>query len=296
MKRFILYTFALAGFALVCLAPNGSTLAQQPITSAAPVGASPAANTPVDVNRIIRSFTSKETEFRQALNQYVFKRDAVIQTIGMGGQISGEYHRTSYFTFDDKGNRYEKITFFPMPTLVELSLTTEDLEDLGGIQPFALEASRMDQYKFSYVGKERIDELDLYVFDVGPKVMPDPKKSKERFFQGRIWVDDHDLQIVKVRGKGVPEGKQRFATFETYREQIDGRYWFPTYTYADEELVFDEGQVIHFRMRVRYSEFKRGRADVRITEIDDLGPGVEDRPSSKPEAKPTPSPTPPTKP
>jgi hypothetical protein len=289
MKRLLSYIFALAMLSVVYVAPTCTASAQQPKAAAAVAA-------PADVDRIIRSFTAKETQFRQALNQYVFKRDAVIQTIGMGGQISGEYHRTSYFTFDDKGNRYEKITFFPMPTLVGLVLTTEDIEDLGGIQPFALEASKIDQYNFTYVGKERIDELDLYVFDVGPKVMPDPKKSKERFFKGRIWVDDHDLQIVKVRGKGVPEGKQRYPVFETYREQIDGRFWFPTYTYADEELTFDEGEVIHFRMRVRYSEFKRGRADVRITEIDDLGPGVEDQPASKPEAKPTPSPTPPTKP
>ena len=127
--------------------------------------------------------------------------------------------------------------------------------------------------------------------------MPNPKKSSERFFQGRIWVDDHDLQIVKVRGKGVPEAnKQRFPTFETYREQIDGRFWFPTYTYANEELVFDDGEVIHFRMKVTYSDFKRGRADVRITEIDDLGPGVDDQPQSKPETKPSPTTTPPTKP
>ena len=292
MKRLLLYSFALALFSFVCMASADTASAQQ--TKAA---ASSSAVAPADIDRIIRAFTTKETQFREALNQYVFKRDAVIQTIGMGGQVSGEYHRVSYFTFDDKGNRYEKIGFFPMPTLTELMLTNEDLEDLGGIQPFALEASKINQYNFNYVGKERIDELDLYVFDVGPKVMPNPKKSKERFFQGRIWVDDRDLQIVKVRGKGVPEGEQRFPTFETYREQIDGRYWFPTYTYADEDLTFDSGEVVHFRMRVRYSDFKRGRADVKITEIDDLGPGVEDQPQSKPEAKPTPpTTTTPTKP
>ncbi|HVG35374.1 MAG TPA: hypothetical protein VM911_20070 [Pyrinomonadaceae bacterium] len=296
MKRLLSYTFALALLSLFILAPKATAQAQQARTAAAPTAATLA---PADVDRIVRSFTAKETQFREALNQYVFKRDAIIQTVGMGGQVSGEYHRISYFTFDDKGNRYEKITFFPMPTLAGLSLTTEDLEDLGGIQPFALEASKINQYNFTYVGKERIDELDLYVFDVGPKVMPNPKKSSERFFQGRIWVDDHDLQIVKVRGKGVPEGnKQRFPTFETYREQIDGRFWFPTYTYANEELVFDDGEVIHFRMKVTYSDFKRGRADVRITEIDDMGPGVDDQPQSKPETKPSPSPTtpPPTKP
>lgn len=278
MKRSLKFAIILAAFSLLCGAPFRVTFAQQ--TSAAG-----GAGKPADVDRIIRAFTSKETEFRQALNNYVFKRDAVIQSIGMGGQITGEYHRVSYFTFDDKGNRFEKISFFPMPTLTELSVTEEDLEDLGGIQPFALEASKINQYNFTYVGKERIDELNLYVFDVAPKVLPDPRRSKERFFQGRIWVDDRDLQIVKVRGKGVPEGKQqRYPIFDTYREQIDGRYWFPTYTYADQDLVFENGVVSHVRMLIRYTDFKRAQADVKIVDIDDQPMDQKQQP------KPTPPP------
>jgi hypothetical protein len=234
---------------------------------------------PVDVNKIIKAFSAKETEYRQALNQYSFKRDAVIQEIGMGGQVAGEYHRVSNFVFDDKGNRFEKIIFFPASTLEGLQITAEDLDDLGGVQVFALEASKIDQYKFIYIGKEKIDDLDLYVFDVAPKVMPDYKKSKERFFQGRIWVDDQDFQIVKAKGKGVPEGKQRFPIFETYREHIDGKYWFPTYTYIDDELVFPGGSVVHIRSRIRYTDFKRNKATLRI--IDDPEPEETQKPEKK---------------
>src|SRR5215475_1838098 len=85
---------------------------------------------PADIDRIIRTFTVKETQFRNALNLYSFKRDALIQTLGMGGQVTGEYHRVSHFTFDDQGQRYEKISFFPMPSFG--GVTQEDLEDLGG--------------------------------------------------------------------------------------------------------------------------------------------------------------------
>jgi hypothetical protein len=223
-----------------------------------------------EVDRIIKNFTAKEGQFRQALNQYSFKRDAIIQSLGMGGQITGEYHRVSYFTFDDQGNRYEKISYFPMPSTPAQMVTQEDLDDLGGIEPFALEPSKIPQYNFKYVGKEKIDELSLYVFDVSPKVMPDAKKTKERFFIGRVWVDDQDLQIVKTKGKGVPETKtNKFPTVETYREQIDGRYWFPTYSYADEELLFENGDPLHIRMKVRYSDFAPARADVKIIEIED---------------------------
>ena len=241
-------------------------------------GANGGTLTPAEIERIIKTFTTKETQFRHALNEYSFKRDAVLQSLGMGGQVTGEYHRVSLFTFDDAGTRYEKISYFPMPSLP--SVTQEDLEDLGGIQPFALEPSRIPQYDFKYVGKDKIDELSLYVFDVSPKVIPDPKKTKERFFSGRIWVDDQDLQIVKTKGKGLPETKSnKFPTVETYREQIDGRYWFPTYSYADEELIFDKGDVLHIRMKVRYSDFELARAKVKIIEIDDPN-------APKPETKP----------
>jgi hypothetical protein len=223
---------------------------------------------PAESDRIVRAFTAKETQFRQALNVYRFKRDATIQTIGMGGQITGEYRRVSSFAFDDQSNRFERITFMPASTLTEITITAEDIEDLGGVNHFALELSKISQYDFVYLGKEKIDEIDTYVFDVAPKVIP--KKVSERFFKGRVWVDEQDLQIVKVRGKGVPEGDQRFPTFETYREQVDGKFWFPTQTYADEQLVFKSGQVIHMRMRVRFTDYKRFAGSSKILEEGDI--------------------------
>ena len=244
------------------------------LSAASPVWAQGSGNSSgslsqAEVDRIVQTFTAKEGQFRKALNEYAFKRDAVLQSLGMGGQITGEYHRVSNFTFDDQGNRFERISYFPMPSF-QGQISQEDLEDLGGIQPFALEPSKISQYDIKYVGREKIDELNLYVFDVSPKVMPDAKKTKERFFLGRIWVDDQDLQIVKTKGKGVPETKKnKFPIVETYREQIDGRYWFPTYSYADEELVFDSGDTLHIRMKVRYSDFEFARAKVKIIEVED---------------------------
>ena len=223
---------------------------------------------PAETDKIVRAFTAKEAQFRHALNNYSFKRDALLQSIGMGGQVAGEFHQISTFTFDDQGNRYEKINYSPMSTLEHGTVTPEDLDDLGGINPFALDPTKVDRYNFRYVGKEKIDELNLYVFDVSPKVMPEAKNIKERLFLGRIWVDDRDLLIVKTRGKGVPETKNnKFPNVETYREQIDGRYWFPTYSYADEELLFDGGGSLHIRMKVRYTDYAEARATLKVTEI-----------------------------
>ena len=235
---------------------------------------------PAEVDRIIKKFTQNEGAFREALKEYVFTRSATVQTVGMGGNITGEYRRDSFMTFTQDGGRFEKILFFPMPTLTEITVTPEDLEDLGGVNPFALEPAAVSEYNFSYIGTEKIDELNLYVFDVMPKVIPDPKKSKLRLFTGRVWVDTADLLIVKSKGKAVPETKQnKFPVVETYRENIDGKFWFPTYAYVNDELVFDNGQVVHIREVVKYKDYKLGRSEVRI--LDDDTP-----------VKPTPTPSP----
>jgi hypothetical protein len=171
---------------------------------------------PAEIDRIIKKVTQNEAAFREALSNYVFTRDAIVSTIGMGGNITGVYHRQSYMSFNQDGSRFEKILLFPVPTLQEIQVTPEDLEDLGGVNPFALEPSMAPQYNFTYVGTEKIDDLDLYVFDVTPKVMPDPKKTKVRMFTGRIWVDKDQLMIVKSKGKAVPETKQnKFPIVET---------------------------------------------------------------------------------
>jgi hypothetical protein len=237
-----------------------------------------------EIDRIIKAFTENETEFREALKNYVFNRSATVQTVGMGGEITGTFRRDSYMTFTTEGSRFEKILFAPVSTLTEISVTPEDLEDLGGINPFALEPYAISQYSISYVGKEKVDELNLYVFDVTPKVIPNPKKTKLRLFTGRIWVDDQDLLIVKSKGKAVPETKDsKYPVVETWRENIDGKYWFPSYIASDDELVFDNGQVVKIRMRVKYTDYKQGRSDVKIV-------GDDDEVQEQPKPKPTPTP------
>ncbi len=284
MKRVLLSAVAAAMLASAAVAQGGaaSTVVNR-------------SGAPEDTARIIRAFTQRETQFRKALNEYGFTRDAVIQTLAWGGQISGEYHRTSRFVFDDSGNRFEKILFFPIPTVKAIQVTPEDIEDLGGVEAFALEASKINEYSFAYVGREKIDEIGTYVFDVTPRILSDQKrldalkksKSTERYFQGRIWVEDQDYQIVKARGKGVPEFDQRFPTFETYREQIDGKYWFPTYSYADDELTFKNGDSVHVRMRIKYTDFQLLKGKLTIIETD------QDKEDDKKQDEKKPLPVPP---
>ncbi len=238
-----------------------------------------------EIDKIIKKFSANEFDFRQALQDYAFNRDAKVQTIGLGGQVTGTYIRNSFMTFTDGGQRFERILYAPVSTLRELSITPEDIDDLGGINPFAIEPKYLNEYKFTYIGREKIDEVDTYVFDVAPKIIPDWKKSKLRLFSGRIWVESDDVMIVKTKGKAVPEGKQRFPIIETWRNSVDGKYYFPVYSAADDELVFDNGQVVKIRVRVSYANYRLGRSDVRILD------GEEEVKEPKPAVTPTPTPT-----
>ena len=247
-----------------------------------------------EIDRIIQSFSAKESEFLRALNEYNFRREAKIQSIGFGGQVSGEYRRDSLFIFDENGaSRGEKVLFAPLSTLKEFELSPEDIQDLNGVNQFALEPSKINQYNITLVGKEKIDEVNLYVFDVEPKVVPNPKKIKERFFQGRIWVDDADLQIVRAKGKGVPEGKQRFPIVDTWREKVDGKFWFPTYSYGNGEFVFDNGQVARYKMKVLFKDYAKAQSSVKIIEGEDI---IVDETKPQSQTTPVPPKTEPKKP
>lgn len=224
---------------------------------------------------IIRRFTQKESELREIWKEYAYTQESKLQVLGPADTIRGEFYQVSEFVFNDAGARIERIIKAPPSTLDQagLTMTPEDKNALVNLQPFALATEELPNYFVSYVGKEKVDELNTYVFDVIPKVMSNKKelerlrkqKIEGKFFQGKIWVDDEDLQIVKTAGKTVPEFGQRFPRFETYRENIDDRFWFPTYTYGDDSLEFDFGS-IRVRLVVRYKNYRRFTSDVKLLE------------------------------
>jgi hypothetical protein len=286
MKIFYRFNFA----AFVLLANSAWLVAQNP--SQSPVRP--------PVQEIIHRFADAESKNAAARNNYTFTQDLDIRTIGAAGSITGQFRRTSDIVYDDRGQRIEKITYFPMSTLVELQISQEDLQDLAGVQPFALTLEDLPKYQVDYVGEERIDELNTYVFEVKPKQI----RKGERYFQGRVWVDNVDLQIVKAAGQAVPEvGDQKFPHFESYRENIDERFWFPTYVHVDDVLEFKRNSV-HMQMTVRYTNYKKFGGYIKITEGGDAAPEEDTKKPAatdpnkpelkrKPPAKPEPTKKPP---
>jgi hypothetical protein len=240
--------------------------------------------------QIIDKFAAREEIFRQARNNYLYTQDITVQELD-GNTVSGEFRLVQEITYDDKGARIENVTFAPQNTLRQLSLSREDYEDFRYKMAFIMTTSDLPQYNLLYIGQQHQDEIDTYVFDVAPKTFA----KGQRYFQGRIWVDNRDFQIVKSCGKTVPDiiankKKKKNAQenlspkFVTYREQIDGKYWFPTYIKADDTLHFSNNDV-HMREIIKLTNYKRFGSKTRIIYKGEAKEDPKDNPKT-PDKKP----------
>jgi len=226
----------------------------------------PAKPAGIAIEEIIQRFAAKEKDFKLAREHYTFRQSVKVQAMD-GDTVKGEYNETFDVLADDKGRRIENVVFAPQSSLDNggLNMTREDLDDLRHRLPFVLTSDEVGQYDVLYVGQQQQDELHTFVFDIAPKQI---EKGK-RYFQGRLWVDDQDFQIVKTNGKTVPDIRKKkgeenlFPSFTTWREQIDGKYWFPTYTLADDTLHFSGGD-IRIREILHYEDYKRFGSSSKI--------------------------------
>ena len=232
----------------------------------------PAQPAGITSQEVIQKFAAKETQFKAARDNYTYRQSISVETPEDGGRFELKWD----VLFDDQGRRVENVVYAPQPTLNLVSMSREDMEDFRHVLPFVVTTAEVPLYDISYVGRQREDELATYVFDIRPKQMLPGK----RYFEGRIWVDDQDFQIVKTKGRTVPQfhvnsskagGKKvkidqenLFPAFTTWREQFDGQYWFPTYTRADDTLHFATNDV-RIRETIKYENYKRFGSKVRIT-------------------------------
>lgn len=233
-----------------------------------------------DIEQIIKKFSVKESEFAKARENYTYRQSVRVQEFDEGARALGRFEMVSDIIFSAEGKRTERVVRAPVSTLQRIGLTPEDEQDLRNVQPFVLTSKDIDKYWVRYLGRETLDEIPCYAFAVKPRKM----EQGQRYFSGIVWVDDRDLQIVKSYGRGVGLVKKgvdyKFPKFETYREQIDGKYWFPTYTIANDTLMFESGPQ-PIRLSVKYEDYKQFKSDVKITFGDEVA-----QPQAAPPKKP----------
>jgi len=247
--------------------PDGA-LAQEP-SGFGPLDPTPPSG--ITVEEVIKKFGERESAFAKARDNYTFRQSVKVDTISDDtNRPDGEYQQVTDITFNDDGKREEHVVFAPQNTLERVLMTPADFDEIEHRLPFILTTEDQPKYDITYLGRQHVDELDTYVFNATPKVM----EKKQHYFQGKIWVDQHDLQIVLINGKTVPQDTRRGhedlqPPFTTYYGQVDGKYWFPIYTKAEGNLHFaaQDGalsQDVHMRNVVKYTDYKQFHATSRI--------------------------------
>jgi hypothetical protein len=275
--RTVIWTSLLALSLGQLSAAPAAAFAAVPIPDASaqePAGFGPLDPTPpkgITVQEIIKKFGERESEFAKARENYTFRQSVKVDTIVEDtNRVDGEYQQVTDITFNDDGKREEHVVFAPQNTLERVLMSPTDFDEIEHRLPFILTTEDQPKYDITYLGRQRVDELDTYVFDATPKVL----EKKQHYFQGKIWVDQQDFQIVLINGKTVPQDTRKGhedlqPPFTTYYEQVDGKYWFPTYTKAEGNLHFAGGdgylaQDVHMRNIVKFTDYKQFHTKSRI--------------------------------
>jgi hypothetical protein len=209
-------------------------------------------------SEIIKRFSQKEDEYLVTRTHFTYKKTIRIEEFGPDGKPSGEYVLVLEPARDADGKFYEKVAQRPESTMHHFYLRSEDLEGLQRIPAFPLTTSQLANYDLKYLGKEQVDEVDCYIFQVKPKVV----QRQKAFFDGVVWVDAKYLEVVKTYGQWMTDlgpmhmvADLPFNLFETYRENVEGKYWFPNYSRSDDTADV-KGQQIPVRIVIKWTDFK----------------------------------------
>lgn len=199
----------------------------------------------------------RESETETERNEYMYRQTVTIEELDTSGAARGAYREVRDIIFSPKHERTEELVGTPNNGLKRLAMTDEDFRDVREIQPLVLTEDRLWNYETRFRGEEAVDDVDCWVLQARPRQILDG----QRFFDGLLWVDKKDYNIVRMEGQAVPQirttrTENLFPRFTTIRKPIDGRHWFPIYTYADDTLQFRTGGQ-RIRLRIAYGNYQR---------------------------------------
>lgn len=206
---------------------------------------------------IIKDFSRKEEEYQAARPRFAYRKSIRIQEFSPDGNPAGEFSATYDAARSADGQLYEKATAAPQTSLQYLQIEPEDAQLLTRIPAYPVTASQLSKYNVQYLNTERIDEVDCYIFQVSPKSLD----RQHPLFDGVIWVDQKYLEVVKTYGQWVTDlgaihpATLPFTMFETYRENVEGKYWFPNYSRAEGVYKMKDHDV-PIRVTIKWTDFK----------------------------------------
>jgi hypothetical protein len=209
---------------------------------------------PVPIEVIIQKFAANEDVMKKAYDAYDFTQSIRLDELTDPG---GKFSVTGEVYTKADGLRYMRVTKPAESSLKLMHFSLEDVRVIASMPEFPLTAAEIENYSFKYAGQEKLDQLNTYIFQVKPKTL----SRKKRYFEGVIWIDDHDFAIVRSYGKFVSELEGNgtvlpFTMFETYRENFQSKYWLPTYTRSDDYFKSEGNDDLPLRLVIHSTDFK----------------------------------------
>ena len=220
--------------------------------------AEPEAPPALPPEEIIQRFAKKEDEYLSSRGGFTYHKTLRIEEFGPDGKPAGQLTIVTEARHNSEGKVFEKVLEKPQSTLQYSHVVPEDLGTLLRMPLFPLTTAQLAKYDLKYIGKEQVDEIECYIFQVKAKVI----SRDQALFDGIVWVDTKYLEVVKTYGKWANDqgdmhlpAELPFTLFETYRENVDGKYWFPNYSRSDGTLQVNDLQ-IPMRIVIKWSDFK----------------------------------------
>lgn len=213
-------------------------------------------------DQIITHFISNETLYKQEYAKYGFLETIRVEELGPKGGVTGALQAEMEIFDKPNGGQYERFLKSSPSTLQYLKFSYHDLETIASIPLFPLAGTAAGDYNFTYRGTQKEGELMTYAFQVEPKNLQPGKL----YFSGVVWVDKIDLAIVKSYGHFVslePRAPNAlpFSFYDTYRENVSGKYWFPSYI-RSEDFYTKGKQQIPIRLIITSSHFHLGQPQI----------------------------------
>jgi hypothetical protein len=295
MTRLIAYAAVGCGsLLLLCTtahAQGAGPLTPPPDHNVRRVGTEPVPPAPpaLPPEEIIKRFSQKEDEYLAARAGYTYKKTVRIEEFAQNGQPAGQLLLVTEAMRGDDGRVREKTVQRPESTLQYLEMSPEDFQQLARMPVYPVVTANLAKYDLKYLGKEQVDEIDCYIFQVKPRAVD----RTPRYFDGIVWVDAQYLEVVKTYGRWVNDlgdthtPTMPFSTFETYRDDVDGKYWLPNYMRSDSTLNLKDRNV-NVRLVVKWTDYKPFGAAPPA----DANPASPQAPGANPTAPANATPTP----
>jgi len=270
--------------------PAASQAAMRPISTTPGLALAPQApKTPVSIDQVVDAIIERE----HALIQFLKNRTPLVETYLQNlqpdaklGAIPKEDHyflgRLDLSDIDRRDYLTKEASFQRTLMGGVTKLFRIQYQPMGFSWMIFADRQNFDRahYDFHYVHREFLGEVRCLVFEVSPK-----KNAGPGLFQGQIWVEDQDYNIVRLNGTYVPRPRNAFYFhMDSWRLNLVQGYWIPSYIYSEEgDFSYGSRDKLAFKAQSRiwgYDVMKNSRddelTDLKVEDVKDASPVAQD--------------------